>query len=105
MGVEMTEDQKIQVRGIFEKFLKSRAETIKKLRFEDLELNPFLIRLIHREMDLTNARSIVEWRVRQYWERGKDLLDDKFLELEQEFLTLYDASGDTMWKEMLRRNS
>ena len=66
----MTDEQKTRVREVFESFLKRRAQKIKKLRFENLEINPFLIRLMSRELDLIDARSIVEWRVQQHWERG-----------------------------------
>lgn len=66
----MTEDQKAQIREVFEKLLERRAKKIKSLRFRDLEINPFLVRLISKEMNLTNARSIVEWRLGQHWERG-----------------------------------
>jgi len=66
----MTEEQKARIREIFEELLKRRGKSIKKLLLTDLEINPFLIRLISREMNLSNARTILEWRVGQHWERG-----------------------------------
>jgi hypothetical protein len=40
------------------------------LHIEDLNINPFLIRLLEHEFGLTDARSIVQWLVHQRLERG-----------------------------------
>lgn len=59
-----------QVRKIFEKFLMNRAKTIRKLKIESFDINPFLIRLLAQELDLNNSRAIVRWLVNQRLERG-----------------------------------
>ena len=59
-----------QIRQIFEGFLRERARAIRRLRIEDLDVNPFLIRLLSKELGLRDARSIVRWLVNQRLERG-----------------------------------
>jgi len=59
-----------EIRRIFERFLSSRARTIRRLKVEDLSVNPFLIRLLAREMGLNDVGSIVRWLVNQRLERG-----------------------------------
>lgn len=66
----LSEDKRLQIRQIFEGFLRERARTIRRLRIEDLDINPFLIRLLSRELGLKDARSIVRWLVSQRLERG-----------------------------------
>ncbi len=59
-----------EIAGIFERFLRNRASTIRALTIEDLNVNPFLIRLLTAQMGLRDARSIVRWLVAQRLERG-----------------------------------
>jgi Type II restriction endonuclease EcoO109I len=54
-----------QIKQVFEKFLRNRSSTIRKLKIEDLNINPFLIRLLAKEMGFQNARSIIRWLVIQ----------------------------------------
>jgi hypothetical protein len=66
----LSEDKRRQIQQIFEDFLRGRAQAIRRLRIEDLDINPFRIRLLSRELGLQDARSIVRWLVSQRLERG-----------------------------------
>ena len=66
----LDQSKREQIKGIFERFLRKRAQTIRKLTIEDLNINPFLIRLLANEMGLNDAASIVRWLVTQRLERG-----------------------------------
>ncbi len=66
----LPEDKRRQIQQIFENFLRERARTIRRLRIEDLDINPFLIRLLSKELGLNDACSIVRWLVSQRLERG-----------------------------------
>ncbi len=59
-----------KIKEIFEKFIKDRINTIRSLRIDDLNINPFLIRILSNEMGLSDARSIVKWLINQRLERG-----------------------------------
>lgn len=54
-----------QIKQIFQQFLSNRARTIRRLKIEDLNINPFLIRILAKEMGLRSAQSIVQWLVIQ----------------------------------------
>jgi hypothetical protein len=62
--------QRRKIEAVFRKFLRNRANTIRGLKIEDLNINPFLIRLLAKEMGLNDAESIVRWLVSQRIERG-----------------------------------
>ncbi|MEO0096188.1 MAG: PmeII family type II restriction endonuclease [candidate division WOR-3 bacterium] len=66
----ISQTKKIKIKKIFEKFIKNRINTIRSLRIEDLNINPFLIRILSNEMGLNDAGSIVKWLVSQRLERG-----------------------------------
>jgi hypothetical protein len=68
MAIDPTRQQ--QILEIFRKFLSGRARTIRTLEIEDLRINPFLIRILAKEMGLSDAKSIVRWLVSQRLERG-----------------------------------
>jgi hypothetical protein len=59
-----------QIEEIFEKFLLSRVETVRRLRVEDLDINPFLIRILSYQLGLNSPEAIVRWLVGQRLERG-----------------------------------
>lgn len=59
-----------QVEQVFIKFIRNRARAIQRLSIKALNINPFLIRILAREMGLDDARSIVRWLVNQRLERG-----------------------------------
>lgn len=59
-----------QIEGIFKDFLFSRIKADRKLKIEDLDINPFLIRILSKEMGLDNSEAIVKWLVSQRLERG-----------------------------------
>lgn len=63
-------EKREQVKRVFEGFLLNRANTIRRLKIEDLNINPFLIRLLAQELGLNHSRAIVTWLVRQRLERG-----------------------------------
>ncbi|MGB9872195.1 MAG: PmeII family type II restriction endonuclease [Anaerolineae bacterium] len=66
----LPEDKRLQIQQIFENFLRERARAIRRLRMGDLDINPFLVRLLSKELGLNDARSIVRWLVNQRLERG-----------------------------------
>lgn len=59
-----------QIRENFEKFLAGRAKGIRSLRITDLHINPFLVRVLAKQMGFENSRLIVKWLVAQRLERG-----------------------------------
>jgi len=66
----MREEQKRQIREHLEAFLKRRAATIAELHLDDLNINPFMIRLLSHELNLNDAKSIVEWFLDERMQRG-----------------------------------
>jgi hypothetical protein len=68
MPLDQSTRQKIET--IFRQFLQNRADTIRRLKIEDLNINPFLIRILSFEMRLDNPESIIRWLVHQRLERG-----------------------------------
>lgn len=59
-----------QMKQVLEQFMSNRAHTIRRLKIEDLNINPFLICILAKEMGLNDAASIVRWVVSQRLERG-----------------------------------
>jgi len=59
-----------QIEQIFRKFLLNRVNTIRRLKMADLDINPFLIRILSHELNLNNSEAIVRWLVSQRLERG-----------------------------------
>lgn len=76
----MTIVEREHIRDLFEKFLKRRTQTLRKLTIADLNVNPFLIRLLSEDMGLKDPRGIVEWLVRERFERGAVTAFGKVLE-------------------------
>lgn len=68
MPLELAKRQEIE--KIFREFLANRARTIRKLKIHDLDINPFLLRLLSSELNLNKAEAIVRWLVNQRLERG-----------------------------------
>lgn len=66
IGVE----KKKQIEEIFGRFLLNRVETVRRLRIEDLDINPFLIRILSYQFGLDSPEAIVRWLVGQRLERG-----------------------------------
>jgi hypothetical protein len=62
--------RRTQIKQVFEQFVRNRARTIRRLKIEDLNINPFLIRILAKEMGLNDAKSIVRWLMSQRLERG-----------------------------------
>ena len=62
--------KKTQIQRLLENFLRQRARTIRRLKIQDLHINPFLIRILANELKLKDARTIVRWLVNQRLERG-----------------------------------
>lgn len=61
----LTKDQRDRIAAIFTKFLSDRVKTIRKLKIDDLNINPFLIRLLANEMGFKDSKSIIQWLVSQ----------------------------------------
>ncbi|MCS7160504.1 MAG: hypothetical protein RMJ19_08530 [Gemmatales bacterium] len=55
----MKSRQRKQIRRIFQDFLHRRLSAVRELRLQDLDINPFLLRLLAVELGLTNAKAIV----------------------------------------------
>jgi len=68
--VSIPEGKRQRIRSVFERFLANRAKAIRNLKIEDLNINPFLLRILAKELKLKDARSIVIWLVHQRLERG-----------------------------------
>lgn len=62
--------KKNHIEEIFKKFLLNRVKTVRKLKMTDLDVNPFLIRILSHELGLDNAEVIVKWLINQRLERG-----------------------------------
>ncbi len=63
-------EKRNQIKQIFEKFLLNRINSIRKLKMKDLDVNPFLIRILSYELGLDNSEAIVKWLLNQRLERG-----------------------------------
>lgn len=63
-------EKRKQIEQIFKQFLLKRIETVHRLGMSDLNINPFLIRLLSHELGLNNSEAIVKWLVNQRLERG-----------------------------------
>jgi len=66
----ITAKKRQQIRQVFEEFIRNRAQTIRKLKIDDFRINPFLLRILSRELGLDNSRGIVLWLFNQRMERG-----------------------------------
>ena len=61
----LDEAKQDQIRQVFQKFLSNRARTIRRLKIADLNINPFLIQILAKEMGLSDAHSVIRWLVIQ----------------------------------------
>jgi len=61
----LSPSKKNQIKQVFQGFLSNRARTIRHLKIDDLNINPFLIRILAKEMGIEDADSIVRWLVMQ----------------------------------------
>lgn len=59
-----------QIKEIFRKFLLNRIKNVRMLKMSDLDINPFLIRILSHELGLDNSEAIVRWLISQRLERG-----------------------------------
>ena len=66
----MKNEQRQKIIEIFEKCLNHRAKTIQEYKLNKLDLNPFLIRLLSKEMNLSDSKSIIRFLILQHFERG-----------------------------------
>ena len=58
------------IEQIFLKFLLNRIKTVRRLKLRDLDINPFLIKILSHELGLDNSEAIVRWLISQRLERG-----------------------------------
>jgi len=63
-------EKRKKIEQIFRKFLLNRVKTVRRLRMTDLDINPFLIRILSRELGLDTSKAIVRWLLSQRLERG-----------------------------------
>jgi len=63
-------EKRREIQRIFERFLANRGKAIRRLKIDHLDINPFLLRVLAKELNLDNSRSIVRWLVGQRLERG-----------------------------------
>lgn len=61
----LDQNKRNQIKQILEKFLLNRMRTIRSLKIEDLNINPFLLRILVREMGFDNSEAIIRWLVVQ----------------------------------------
>ena len=54
-------EKRRQIEQIFKKFLLNRVKTVRRLKMADLDINPFLIRILSHELRLDNSKAIVKW--------------------------------------------
>jgi len=62
--------KRVKIKQVFQNFIANRAKTIRRLKIQDLNINPFLIRILSKEMGLNDSKAIVKWLVNQRMERG-----------------------------------
>lgn len=63
-------EKRKQIEQIFRKFLLNRVKTVRRLKIGDLDINPFLIRILSHELELNSSETIVRWLIGQRLERG-----------------------------------
>lgn len=63
-------EKRQQIEQVFREFLLNRIKTVRRLKLENLDINPFLVRLLSHELGLDNSEAIVRWLVGQRLERG-----------------------------------
>lgn len=63
-------EKRREIQRIFERFLSNRCQTIRRLKIEDLDINPFMLRVLAKQLNLNDSRSILTWLVNQRLERG-----------------------------------
>jgi len=61
----LDQTKKDQIKQIFEDFLDRRMRTIRALKIQDLNVNPFLLRIMVKEMGFDNSEKIIRWLVMQ----------------------------------------
>ncbi len=88
-----------QIRQIFQTFLEERVRTIRRLEIDDLHINPFLIRLLARELELNDARAIVNWLV---WQRAFTGANTSFGFRLQDIATLFSEGTGAEGADILK---
>ena len=63
-------EKREQIKQLFGKFLLNRIKTVRNLKIDNLDINPFLIRILSHELGLDSPEVIVRWLVNQRIERG-----------------------------------
>ncbi|RLC48364.1 MAG: hypothetical protein DRH70_01170 [Candidatus Coatesbacteria bacterium] len=66
----MTKEQRERIKAIFVRFLQERYKKVSKLSITDLNVNPFLIKLLAPSLDMREPRDVVRWLMQQRLERG-----------------------------------
>ena len=66
----MDDSIKILIKKHTRDFLEKRLETIQKIRFEDFEINPYLIASVKNQLGMKKQRDLARWLVTQRSERG-----------------------------------
>ena len=66
----MNDSIKILIKKHTRDFLESRLSTIQKIRFEDFEINPYLIASVKKQLGMKKQRDLARWLVTQRSERG-----------------------------------
>ncbi len=66
----MDESKREKIRSIFEEFLRRSMRRISRLRLDDFDFNPFLLRILAGGMGFSSAEDVVRWMVQQRLERG-----------------------------------
>ena len=99
----MNDSIKILIKKHTRDFLESRLSTIQKIRFEDFEINPYLIASVKNQLGMKKQRDLARWLVTQRSERGMVTAFGSTLQkIAKEFSDEPTTPGFTM---TLRKNS
>ena len=66
----MTPQQEKEIERIFQEFVKSRYDRIRRLSLEDLQINPFFLRQLAEHLHWSSVRDIVKFLVDETFQRG-----------------------------------
>ena len=66
----MNFQQEEQIRNIFEEFVRSRYDRVRKLSLNSLQINPFFLRQVSEHLQWSSVREIVQFLVDETFQRG-----------------------------------
>ena len=66
----ISKEIELKIQTHFENFLDNKITAIMDLSLSDIEINPFLIAAIHRQLDIKTHRDLAKWIIMQRLERS-----------------------------------